>query len=82
MRGLVQLLLPLCDMDSILSQLLSFPPHPPPPTPLSDVEYDKQIRAVAQLLGGVPARKLTGGVSGGGDLLDVSHFSSGGSDLE
>lgn len=61
-------------MDNILPQLLSFPPHPPPITPLSDAEYDKQIRGVIQLLNETPAKKLTTGVSGGGDLLDVSHY--------
>ena len=60
-------------MDSILPQLLSFPPHPPPAVPLSDKEYDKQIRSVVQLLNETSAKKLTGGVSGGGDLLDVSQ---------
>ena len=59
-------------MDSVLPKLLSFPPHPPPPIPLSDAEYDTQIKGVVQLLNETSARKLTGGVSGSGDLLDVS----------
>jgi hypothetical protein len=61
------------DMDAILPQLLSFPPHPPPVTPLPDADYDKQIKIVVQLLNKTPANQLTAGVSGGGDLLDVSY---------
>ncbi len=59
-------------MESLLPQLLSFPQHPPPQTPLTDAEYDKQIRVIVQNLNTVPASKLTSGVAGGGDLLDVS----------
>ena len=58
-------------MDELLPQLLAFPPHPPPPQPLSDITYDKQIRALVQLLNQTSASKLVGGVSGGGNLLDV-----------
>ena len=64
-------------MDAVLPQLLSFPPHPPPVTPLSDAEFDKQIKVVVQLLNKTPANKLTAGVSGGGDLLDVSYVLNG-----
>ena len=60
-------------MDSILTQLLAFPPHPPPVTPLPDAEFDKQIKTVVQLLNQTPANKLVAGVPNGGDLLDVSH---------
>ena len=60
-------------MDAILPQLLSFPQHPPPITPLSDTEYDKQIKNVLLLLSKTPANQLTAGVSGGGDLMDVSY---------
>lgn len=63
-------------MDAILPQLLSFPPHPPPVTPLSDAEFDKQIKIVVQLLNQTPANKLTAGVIGGGDLLNVSQQSN------
>ena len=59
-------------MESILPKLLSFPPHPPPITPLSDTDYDAQIKGVLQLLSETSARKLTAGVAGSGDLLDVS----------
>lgn len=59
-------------MDNLLPQLLAFPPHPPPATPLTDAEYDKQIKAIIQNLNTVPASKLTSGVPGGGDLLEVN----------
>ncbi|KAL8826865.1 MAG: hypothetical protein Q9191_003537 [Dirinaria sp. TL-2023a] len=58
-------------MDGVLPKLLSFPPHPPPPIPLSDADYDTQIKSVLQLLNETSARKLTAGVSGSGDLLDI-----------
>lgn len=60
-------------MDSLLSQLLSFPPHPPPVVPLPDAEVDRGLRRIVKLLNEVPAKKLTAGISGGdgGDLLDV-----------
>lgn len=60
-------------MDSILPQLLSFPPHPPPAVPLSDKDYDKGIKTVLNLLSQTSAKKLTSGVGGGGDLLEVSQ---------
>ena len=53
-------------MNELLPQLLAFPPHPPPPQPLSDADYDRQIKSVVQLLNQTPASRLTGG-----DLLDV-----------
>ncbi|KAL2039789.1 hypothetical protein N7G274_007648 [Stereocaulon virgatum] len=58
-------------MDAILQQLLAFPPHPPPATPLSDAEYDKQINIHVLQLNHIPASKLTAPVPGGGDLLDI-----------
>ncbi|KAL9122363.1 MAG: hypothetical protein Q9187_001080 [Circinaria calcarea] len=58
-------------MDELLAHLLTFPPHPPPPQPLPDIEYDKQIRALVQLLNHTSASKLTSGMSSGDDLLDV-----------
>ena len=64
---------PWSNMDSLLPLLLAFPPHPPPAAPLSDKDYDMQIRSVLQLLNKTSAKKLTGGVSGGGDLLEVSR---------
>lgn len=59
-------------MDTLLPQLLSFPPHPEPDKPLSDAEYDKHIKNLVNNINTVPASKLTSGVPGGGDLLDVS----------
>jgi len=59
------------NMDGILQQVLSFPPNPPPTVLLSDKDYDKQVRAVVQVLNATSGKKLTGGVSTGEDLLDV-----------
>lgn len=61
-------------MESLLPQLLAFPHHPPPLIPVADAEYDKQIKIIVQNLNTVPASKLTSGVSGGGDLLEVSAW--------
>ena len=61
----------LLTMDALLPQLLSFPPHPEPAKPLSDSEYDKHIKNLIQNINTIPASKLTSGVPGGGDLLDV-----------
>ncbi|KAL8795031.1 MAG: hypothetical protein Q9195_002479 [Heterodermia aff. obscurata] len=60
-------------MDSLLPQLLSFPPHPSPIIPLPDAEVDRGLRRIVKLLNEVPAKKLTAGLSGGdgGDLLDI-----------
>ena len=58
-------------MDAILQQLLAFPPHPSPATPLSDAEYDRQINTQVQHLNHIAASKFTSPVPGGGDLLDV-----------
>ncbi|MCJ1294868.1 hypothetical protein MMC34_006427 [Xylographa carneopallida] len=55
-------------MEALLPQLLSFPP---PPHQLSDREYDRQIKALVQLLHETSASKLAKGVAGGGDLLDI-----------
>lgn len=62
-------------METILPKLVSFPPHPPPPDPLSDAEYDKQIKALVHTLNNLPGSKLIGGVKGGGDLLEVRDSS-------
>ena len=58
-------------MDGLLSQLLAFPPHPPPKIPLTDTAYDKGMKELIQTLNKTPASKLTLGVRGGGDLLEV-----------
>lgn len=61
-------------MDSYLSQLLSFPPQPLPVLPVSNADYDKQIKSFIQFLNQIPGSKLTSGVAGGSDLLDVINF--------
>ncbi|KAI4172987.1 MAG: hypothetical protein LQ348_006662 [Seirophora lacunosa] len=59
------------DIEYLLPQLLSFPPHPPPPLPLSDQVYDKEIKTLRLVLNEIPGNALTGGVPNGGDLLDI-----------
>lgn len=59
------------NMDTLLPELLAFPPHPPPVTALTDTEYDIQIKNVVKLLNQLPPKKLTGSVAGGSNLLDV-----------
>ena len=61
-------------MDSLLPQLLAFPPHPAPAIPLAPADYHKQIISIVQLLGTTPASKLTSSFPGGGDLLSVSPY--------
>ncbi|KAL8668784.1 MAG: hypothetical protein Q9168_006597 [Polycauliona sp. 1 TL-2023] len=58
------------DIESLLPQLLSFPPHPP--ARIADTTYDKDIRSLRKVLNDIPASLLTAGVPNGGDLLDVS----------
>ncbi len=59
------------DKDSLLPQLLSFPPHPPPPVPLVDAAYDKEIKNLRKVLNDTPANALTAGAPYGGDLIEV-----------
>ena len=59
-------------MESILPQLLAFPPHPPPVVPLTEGEYDKSMKSLVRLLNGISGSKLKSGISTGDDLLDVS----------
>lgn len=63
-------------MDTLLPQLLSIPPHSEPEKPIPDAEYDKYIKNLVNNINTVPASKLTSGVPGGGDLLDVRLHSS------
>ncbi|KAI9849767.1 MAG: hypothetical protein M1838_006268 [Thelocarpon superellum] len=58
-------------MDNLLPQLLSFPPHPPPAQPLSDGQYDTQVRSLLQTLNRTPANLLVREVQGGDDLLEI-----------
>lgn len=59
------------NIESLLPRLLSFPIHPPPPIPLSDAVYDREIKGLRKALNDTPANVLTGGVPNGGDLLDI-----------
>ena len=63
-------------MDARLPLLLSFPPAPPPETPPSDAECDKQYRAILKELHETSESTLTGGIEGGKDALDVSDGKS------
>lgn len=58
-------------MDSILSPLIAFPPHPPPNPPLTDVEYDKQARKFVDSLAKLNPQDLRSDKKGE-DLLNVS----------
>lgn len=69
-------------MESLLPQLLSFPPHPEPTKPISDSEYDKHIKILVHHINTIPASKLISEVPGGGDLLDVRNNLSPGACLE
>lgn len=68
-------------MDDLLPKLLSFPPHPPPPNPLSVVQYDEGIKAQISAIKGIPEGKLLQQTSSGENALDVSthdgHFGDG-----
>jgi COP9 signalosome complex subunit 3 len=57
--------------DSTLSQLLAFPPHPPPQQPLSIRQYESGIKTLLKFLEGLTASKLTAPISGKDTLLDV-----------
>ncbi|KAL8722374.1 MAG: hypothetical protein Q9181_007504 [Wetmoreana brouardii] len=59
------------DISSLLPQLLSFPPHPPPPIPPSDTAYDRDIRTLRKVLNEIPTNSLTSSVPNGGDLLEI-----------
>lgn len=61
-------------MDSCLPQLLSFPPQTSPSSLVSSADYDKQIKGFLQFLNQFSGSKLTSGVAGGSDLLDVIGF--------
>ena len=61
-------------MDELLPKLLSFPPHPPPQTPLSDHAYDEGIKALYNTLKNLSETKLLTQTSGGESVLDVRRF--------
>jgi COP9 signalosome complex subunit 3 len=60
-------------MDNLLPNLLSFPPHPPRPTPMSDHLYDQGIRDQIDFVRKLADSKLLQQTSGGEDVLDVSR---------
>lgn len=63
-------------MDGILSKLLSFPPHPPPPNPLSDCQYDESIREKIESVRALPKTALLQRTSGGEHVLDVGSYTT------
>ncbi|KAL8710885.1 MAG: hypothetical protein Q9220_004690 [cf. Caloplaca sp. 1 TL-2023] len=59
------------DIETLLPFLLAFPPHPPPPIPIADAQYDKEVKNLRKFLNETPANQLTSAVPNGGDLLDI-----------
>jgi COP9 signalosome complex subunit 3 len=62
-------------MDDLLPVLLSFPPHPLPPTTISDLQYDAGIRAQVENVRKVSMKNLLQTTSSGEHMLNVG-FSS------
>ncbi len=60
-------------MDDLLPKLLTFPPHPPPQTPLSDSSYEEGVKHQIQAVGKIPEKNLVLQTSGGESALDVSY---------
>jgi COP9 signalosome complex subunit 3 len=60
-------------MDDLLPVLLSFPPHPPLPHPVSDQQYDEGIRSQIESVKRVPPRNLLQVTSSGEHILNVSN---------
>ncbi|KAE9377921.1 hypothetical protein N431DRAFT_399116 [Stipitochalara longipes BDJ] len=58
-------------MDNLLPNLLSFPPHPPPPNPMSDHAYEQGIREQIEFVRKLADNKLLQHTSGGENVLDV-----------
>jgi hypothetical protein len=59
-------------MDDLLQLLSSFPPYPPP-TPISDQQYDEGIRLQIENLKKVPVKNLLQTTSSGEHILNVSR---------
>lgn len=59
-------------MDDLLPQLLAFPPHPAPQTPLSDSSYDEGIKLQIAGCRQISDKNLLQLTSGGESPLDVS----------
>jgi COP9 signalosome complex subunit 3 len=60
-------------MDDLLPVLLSFPPHPPLPHPVSDQQYDEGIRSQVEAVKKVSHRNLLQVTSSGEHILNVSN---------
>ncbi|KAK2625304.1 hypothetical protein QTJ16_005673 [Diplocarpon rosae] len=58
-------------MDDLLPKILSFPPHPPPAVPLSDLQYDEGISNQIEILKKISDSKFMQQTSGGEHILDV-----------
>ncbi|RDW91346.1 hypothetical protein BP5796_02511 [Coleophoma crateriformis] len=59
-------------MDDLLPRMLSFPPHPPPPKPLSDEKYDEGIKAqIAFMQQKATTKHILDLTSGGESTLNV-----------
>ncbi|KAI9683678.1 MAG: hypothetical protein M1829_004983 [Trizodia sp. TS-e1964] len=56
-------------MDTLLPELLSFPPHPP--RPLTSAEYDHQARNIIQILNKIPFSHYLNGLQGDIEILDI-----------
>jgi hypothetical protein len=59
-------------MDDLLYMFLSFPPYPPPSTPITDQQYDEGIRLQIENLKKIPAKNLLQMTSSGEHALNVS----------
>jgi COP9 signalosome complex subunit 3 len=59
-------------MDDLLPVLLSFPPHPPLPHPVSDQQYDEGIKSQIEGVKKVSTRNLLQVTSSGEHILNVS----------
>lgn len=64
------------DMAQLMPMLLSFPPHPPSVTPLSDSQYDSGARYLVTQLVQVREEELLEIALGGKGVLDVSKHSN------
>ncbi|KAI1003777.1 hypothetical protein K3495_g4428 [Podosphaera aphanis] len=58
-------------MDGVLNKLLSFPPHPPPPSSLTDQNYDEGIKEQINAVQKIPNLVLLQEKFGGEHALDV-----------
>jgi COP9 signalosome complex subunit 3 len=61
-------------MDDLLPVLLSFPPHPPLPHPVSDQQYDEGIRSQIEGVKKVSQRNFLQVTSSGEHILNVRNI--------